>query len=175
MFLKEEKKEKQTGCWEQFGEVVKYQLSMEEKLYYPNILYKYYEINDNNEKKEEENDNDELKENKKIMIKYINGDIYQGDIKNDLKDGYGIMKYGNGFLYKGEWKDNEINGKGILEYDFNNTVYNGEWDKGQLINGEIKIKDSKIIYIEDGKIKIEKIKILLIGDISLGKSSIRKL
>ena len=54
LFLKKEKKEKHTSCFEQLGVFFKNQLSAEEKLYFPNILYKYYEINDNNEKKDEE-------------------------------------------------------------------------------------------------------------------------
>ena len=143
---------------------------IEKEMNTPKILYKHYEINNNCDKKEEENNINKLKENGKIIIKYTNGDKYQGNIENNLKNGFGIMEYDNGLLYKGEWKDDEINGKGILEYK-NYFIYDGEWDSGKLINGEIKIKD-KIIYIENGNIKIEKIKILLIGDSSVGKSSV---
>jgi len=33
---------------------------------------------------------------------YNNGDIYDGNWKNDLKEGKGIMKYNNGDEYNGE-------------------------------------------------------------------------
>ena len=46
-----------------------------------------------------EDDNDEL-DIKKMRIKYTNGDLYEGGIKNDKKEGYGIMKYNNGITYK---------------------------------------------------------------------------
>lgn len=50
-----------------------------------------------------------------------NGDKYEGDFKNGVKEGngtffpliiLGIMNYMNGDKYEGEWKDNMKNGHG---------------------------------------------------------------
>lgn len=76
-------------------------------------------------------------------IYYINGDEYDGQIKNylrdgkgtfisdnenydgqwlkDEKDGYGILKYKNGIEYKGYFKKDKFNGKG--EMSFPNGIY----------------------------------------------------
>ena len=35
---------------------------------------------------------------------YPNGDIYQGEWLNDLKDGQGVLKYADGHIYDGTWK-----------------------------------------------------------------------
>ena len=45
---------------------------------------------------------------------YYNGNNYEGDWKNNLKEGYGIMKYGNGDEFNGNWVNDMIkNGKMI--------------------------------------------------------------
>ena len=42
-----------------------------------------------------------------------NGDIYEGEFKNNDFDGRGIEALKNGQKYEGEWKENIKNGKGI--------------------------------------------------------------
>ena len=86
------------------------------------------------------------------------------------------MKYNNGFKYEGYWKDNHIEGKGILKNN-NGEIYEGEFEKGILKNGVIKFESEhkKDIEIENGKFKKENIKVLFIGDSSVGKSSIIKI
>ena len=42
-----------------------------------------------------------------------NGDIYEGDFKNNKFDGRGIETLKNGQRYEGKWKNNLKNGKGI--------------------------------------------------------------
>ena len=39
--------------------------------------------------------------------------IYEGETKNDLKEGKGILFYNNGNRYEGEFKNDLIEGKGI--------------------------------------------------------------
>ena len=39
-------------------------------------------------------------------MKSANGNIYEGQYKNDLPHKKGIMKWCNGNIYEGEWKEN---------------------------------------------------------------------
>ena len=62
-----------------------------------------------------------------------NGDRYEGGFKNNLKNGYGIEYYSDGCRYKGEFKNNLKNGYGI-EYYPNGCRYEGEF-KNDLRDG----------------------------------------
>lgn len=52
---------------------------------------------------------------------YANGDKYEGDWSNDMRNGEGIdelqclgtLAYVNGDRYEGQWKDDEIAGQGM--------------------------------------------------------------
>lgn len=61
---------------------------------------------------------------------------YKGDMKDDVRHGYGKMIYKNNEVYEGEWKDDKRDGFGTLIYS-NGTKYEGEW-KGNLQDGEGK-------------------------------------
>jgi hypothetical protein len=50
------------------------------------------------------------------IIKYDNGDVYDGDLKDNMMNGKGKMTYVSGDIYTGEFKDNMMNGKGIYKY-----------------------------------------------------------
>jgi len=60
---------------------------------------------------------------------YHNGDRYEGEWLNDLKNGegkvfclcIGIMSYNNGDEYNGHWKDNKKDGRG-----------KNKWIKGRI-------------------------------------------
>jgi S1-C subfamily serine protease len=67
------------------------------------------------------------------MIFYTNGDVYEGQIVNEIPNGYGIMKWKIGDVYDGEWKDGNIDGYGIYTWP-DGTVYAGDWKAG-LKNG----------------------------------------
>ena len=59
-------------------------------------------------------------------ITYSNGDLYEGDIKNGLRDGNGkLTRSATGDVYVGQFKDDEISGKGTFTYS-NGDVYEGE-------------------------------------------------
>ncbi|NUM34683.1 MAG: hypothetical protein HUU50_09070 [Candidatus Brocadiae bacterium] len=63
---------------------------------------------------------------KKSLARYSN-DIYEGEIKDGKRNGYGIFYYLNGNQYEGEWKDDKRNGYGIeYKHDILN-IYQGEW------------------------------------------------
>jgi len=54
---------------------------------------------------------------------YANGDEYEGNWKNDLREGIGNLLYNslgtlikeNGDKYEGEWKEDQMTGKGKKE------------------------------------------------------------
>jgi len=84
------------------------------------------------------------------IIQYPNGDKYQGEWKDDMKDGYGMFTYINGNKYKGKWKDDMKDGYGIFIYAagdkykgrFKNDMANGRgiitYANGNIYEGEFK-------------------------------------
>ena len=91
------------------------------------------------------------------IVKYDNGDLYRGEMKDNMRHGTGTMRYANGdvyvlilyysfiflFLllltyyctfrfilihsYEGKFHQNSRQGKGVLTYN-SGHVYNGEWN-----------------------------------------------
>ena len=61
---------------------------------------------------------------------FPNGDRYDGELKDEKRNGKGIYYYANGDRYDGEWKDDKRNGKGIF-YCSNGDRYDGEWKDGK--------------------------------------------
>jgi hypothetical protein len=66
---------------------------------------------------------------------------YEGDFKNDLKDGYGVLtfkertvkgvKY-HGGVYEGQFRKDQKHGQGTATYD-NGGFYSGKWSQGQMM------------------------------------------
>ena len=48
---------------------------------------------------------------------YNSGDRYEGEWKNDKREGKGIYYYKSGSRYEGEYKKNKKEGKGIYYYE----------------------------------------------------------
>ena len=71
---------------------------------------------------------DNVKEGKGVYS-YCNGDIYEGDFFEDVKDGYGIYYYKNGERYEGEFMDDKKSGRGIYYY-LEGEKYVGEFKNG---------------------------------------------
>ncbi|MCF0106000.1 MAG: hypothetical protein HUJ53_04510, partial [Holdemanella sp.] len=75
---------------------------------------------------------------------FVNGDVYEGDYVNDYRHGKGKYRFFNGNLYEGDFANDLRNGHGKLTYR-NGTYYEGQFsnDKfhgyGQMhyANGEI--------------------------------------
>lgn len=44
-----------------------------------------------------------------------------------MRNGKGKFVYKEGSVYDGEWKDNMMNGNGILYYPNGKIAYEGEW------------------------------------------------
>ena len=41
------------------------------------------------------------------IFKWNNGEVYEGNWKNDKADGYGEYQSKDGVIYKGNWKDDQ--------------------------------------------------------------------
>ena len=74
---------------------------------------------------------------------FPNGNEYDGEWANDMKEGYGILTYKNGERYEGYWKADKVHGKGTLVYTYGDQFI-GDWvdakkhGEGELIyaNGD---------------------------------------
>lgn len=83
---------------------------------------------------------------KEHIIIYGNGDKYEGDLKNGMRNGKGIYIYASGASYNGEWLNNESDGIG---------TYTGK-DGSKIIGNWIQGKpEGKAIFIDTNNIKHE--------------------
>jgi hypothetical protein len=64
------------------------------------------------------------------IIKFHDGNTYEGQTKNGLYNGRGRMTHANGDIYQGSWKDGKANGFGVF-IDVNGNMYKGEWVNDQ--------------------------------------------
>ena len=99
------------------GECIDGELNGKGKMYYPDKRYEgEFKINDS------------IKKGFGIIY-YKNGDIYEGEFKNNKLDGIGIYYYKNGDRYEGEFKDGMCNGIGTY-YFYNGGRYEGLFKNG---------------------------------------------
>ena len=90
------------------------------------------------------------KSGKGKMEDFVKNCEYEGDFKNNMKNGYGEEKYRDGSVYKGEFKDNMKHGKGILLLHGSGSYgYEGEFKNDKICGkGKFKWNDKKE-YIGD--------------------------
>jgi hypothetical protein len=62
-------------------------------------------------------------------MEYANGDVYEGQWKNNMRNGKGKITFIDKSTYDGIWTKDQITGKGIYTY-FNGDVYEGTLEKG---------------------------------------------
>ena len=58
-----------------------------------------------------------------------NENIYEGEYKDDKKNGYGEFKWATGNTYKGNYLDDERHGFGTMAW-IDGSQYEGEWVRG---------------------------------------------
>jgi hypothetical protein len=73
-------------------------------------------------------------------MRYHNGNVYIGEWKQGLKDGFGSMNYENGSKYVGEWRNGKKHGQG--NYTQATIASNGEIKKPQK-SSETKMTGEK--------------------------------
>lgn len=68
----------------------------------------------------------------KGKTKWPDGKSYEGDYKNDKKDGYGTFRFLDHTWYQGEWANGRQHGKGTLFNAEGVPRVHGIWNKGQI-------------------------------------------
>ena len=65
-------------------------------------------------------------------ITYLEG-AYQGEVRNDKRNGHGIFKYANGDVFDGMWLNDKKNGPGTHFFGGieSGTFYKGQWENGK--------------------------------------------
>ena len=62
----------------------------------------------------------------------LNAQIYEGEWKEDRRDGHGVLKVLGHYTYYGDWENNNRTGYGVLVHD-NGKKEEGQWQNGKLI------------------------------------------
>mmetsp|Transcript_10915 Transcript_10915/g.40701 ORF Transcript_10915/g.40701 Transcript_10915/m.40701 type:complete len:345 (+) Transcript_10915:141-1175(+) len=83
---------------------------------------------------------DNLNDGQGIM-KYLNGNVYKGEWQQGQKQGFGVMYYANGDVYRGEWQQGKKHGSGSYFFSKFNSTYEGEWNNGKFVEGVWKMPD----------------------------------
>ena len=74
-------------------------------------------------------------------MNYPDGRRYEGEYKDNKRDGYGIMTYQDGGFYQegsryeGEWKNDKRNGQGVMTYLDDGRSLEGEFKEDVFIGG----------------------------------------
>ena len=50
------------------------------------------------------------------VMRYANGDVYEGEYKAGEKEGRGVYRFADGDVYDGEWKAGKYEGRGVTRY-----------------------------------------------------------
>ncbi|GMI11168.1 hypothetical protein TrVE_jg4502 [Triparma verrucosa] len=59
-------------------------------------------------------------------------EIYEGELLNSQRHGFGVFVYKNGHIYEGSWRKNLEHGSGTIFDAKRQIVYTGEFEKGRL-------------------------------------------
>jgi hypothetical protein len=82
----------------------------------------------------------------RALITFNNG-VYDGEMRDDAREGYGVYRYSNGDSYEGTWLNNKKHGNGLLKFA-NGGYFKGVWINGHKSgNGEL-ITPEGIRYVE---------------------------
>lgn len=68
----------------------------------------------------------------KGVFTWPDGRKYEGEYKNDLKEGYGSFWWPNGRKYEGQWLNGKQHGQGQYTSG-GGQVKKGEWDQGKRL------------------------------------------
>ncbi|KAM3964824.1 uncharacterized protein ACR2FA_001219 [Aphomia sociella] len=77
----------------------------------------------------------------KAIIRFRNGNIYEGNISMKCMHGEGRFQWADGTVYLGQFKNNEMNGKGLIQWK-DDTWYEGDF-VGNLRHGKGLYVDSR--------------------------------
>ena len=57
---------------------------------------------------------------------WASGDVYEGEVHNEVRTGKGTYRWPNGERYEGDWLDGNQHGQGTMHY-VNGDRYEGQW------------------------------------------------
>ena len=83
---------------------------------------------------------------KKGIFYYNNGDYYEGELINGIREGFGYMKLKNGTIYEGDFKNNKHDGYGKLT-QIDGEVFSGKWKDGKIDGKGIRYHNNGDKYI----------------------------
>ena len=52
------------------------------------------------------------------------------------RHGRGVYRYANGEVYEGDWKDDKRHGQGVLRYAGGSIDHDGQWEAGQRVKSD---------------------------------------
>ena len=82
------------------------------------------------------------------VLSYTNGDKYDGEVVNGVREGFGTYFYHNGDKYEGMWQNNKKHGMGTLYYKDGN-LYIGQWKNSEKEGmGTLYLKNGEKYYGE---------------------------
>ena len=68
----------------------------------------------------------------KGRMTWHDGQVYEGEWKDNVSHGKGKLSWSNGAIYEGEFKDDKMNGRGKLTLT-TGAVYEGEWKDDDMM------------------------------------------
>lgn len=68
----------------------------------------------------------ENEEEKKMLLNYKSGVMYEGGVKDSLRSGFGVFEWPNGDRYEGEFRNNSRHGRGMQTWN-DGSSYEGEF------------------------------------------------
>ena len=71
--------------------------------------------------------------NGKGVFEWPDGRKYEGEYKNDKKEGHGVFTWPDGRQYDGNWKNGRQDGEGKFYYPKNKQWKKGIWKEGKRI------------------------------------------
>ena len=80
--------------------------------------------------------NGEFEDNKKHghgVYKIADGRSYEGEYRDDMKHGHGVFKWADGNSYEGEYKDDSRHGHGVQRRNSGTIAHDGEWKDDQPV------------------------------------------
>ena len=69
----------------------------------------------------------------KGIFTWHDGRKYEGEYKEDKKEGFGIFEWPNGKKYKGYWRNGKQDGEGEFYFPSDQKWKKGIWKKGKRI------------------------------------------
>ena len=62
--------------------------------------------------------------------------FYDGDLVNNVRQGWGMRQYPSGNVYQGAWYQNVRHGEGTMRWLDREQMYNGQWEKGVQVSNQ---------------------------------------